>query len=214
MPPIDPRPRAEPGEAAGSAGTTMQQPAGSAALAVSDASTDQTRLADGRPEHMPSAGFSPPAVAATPPLQLPPLALAFPSDPTTELAPIQQPHEKPTGPSGQTLPPLSSVTGAQAHAPLPKPPEPAHPAPYTKTTNYWPSLNPFTAYYTPSYLDPVESSPGTVVEQNAARRGPSVSLDDPDVRMAAEALGQMRAGTLATGEHDPLGFLALREVGS
>ncbi|KAL2129820.1 hypothetical protein VTI74DRAFT_7269 [Chaetomium olivicolor] len=126
-------------------------------------------------------------------LQLPPLAHAFPDDvgTTTELAPIQPPHEKPIGASGQTLPPLSEVTGAQAHTALPRPPEPSHPAPYAKTINHWPSLNPFTTYYTPSYLDPVESSP-SMGSETGSRRGTSVSLDDPDVRIAAEALGQMR----------------------
>ncbi|KAJ4306051.1 transcriptional regulator opi1 [Collariella sp. IMI 366227] len=70
--------------------------------------------------------------------------------------------------------------------------EPSHPAPFTKPTNHWPSLNPFTAYYTPSYLDPAESSPSMGSEKGSSRRGTSVSLDDPDVRIAAEALGQMR----------------------
>jgi len=127
-------------------------------------------------------------------LRLPPLALSFPSDSTTELAPIQPPRELSAGPSVQTLPPLSSLTAAQIHVPLPKQPEPSHPAPYTRPTNHWPSLNPFTTYYKPSYLEPAESPPSIVSDSGASR---SVSLDDPDVRIAAEALGQMRTGASA-----------------
>ncbi|KAK4120947.1 Opi1-domain-containing protein [Parathielavia appendiculata] len=126
-------------------------------------------------------------------LQLPPLALSFPDEPTTtELAPIKLHHERPAEPSAQTLPPLSSVTGTSAHASLPKPPDPSHPRAYAKPANHWPSLNPFTTYYTPSYLDPVESSPSIGSETSVGQRGSSVSLDDPDVRIAAEALGQMK----------------------
>ncbi|KAK4243293.1 transcription factor Opi1-domain-containing protein [Corynascus novoguineensis] len=126
---------------------------------------------------------------ATPSLQLPPLSLSFPGNSTTELAPIQPSRELSAGPSGQTLPPLSSVTGTQSHAPLPKPPESSHPAPFTGPTKPWPSLNPFTTYYKPSYLEPAESPPSMTSESGPSR---SVSLDDPDVRIAAEALGQMR----------------------
>jgi hypothetical protein len=132
-------------------------------------------------------------------LQLPPLALSFSDEPVTELAPIQPPQEKLAGAPVQTLPPLSSVTGSQAHATLSKPPEPSHPAPYAAPpTNHWPSLNPFTTYYTPSHLDPVESSPSMGSDRSGSLRGASVSLDDPDVRIAAEALGQMRTGEFAT----------------
>lgn len=122
-------------------------------------------------------------------LQLPPLALSFPADSTTELPPIQPSRELSAGPSAHTLPPLSSVTGARGHAPLPKPPDPTHTAP--QPTNHWPSLNPFTTYYKPSYLDPIESPPSMSSDLGPSR---SVSLDDPDVRIAAEALGQMRTG--------------------
>jgi hypothetical protein len=127
-------------------------------------------------------------------LRLPPLALSFPSDSTTELAPIQPRRELSAGPSVQTLPPLSSLTAAQHHVSLPKPPEPSQSAPYSRPTNHWPSLNPFTTYYKPSYLEPAESPPSIVSDPGASR---SVSLDDPDVRIAAEALGQMRTGASA-----------------
>jgi hypothetical protein len=130
-------------------------------------------------------------------IRLPPLALSFPTDSSAELAPIQPPHERPAGAANQTLPPLSSVTGAQ-HASFPSPPEPVRPAAHTRPTNHWPSLNPFTTYYTPSYLDPAESpSPSVGSERSVGRKPASVSLDDPDVRIAAEALGQMRTGASA-----------------
>lgn len=133
-------------------------------------------------------------------LQLPPIALPYPENesPVTELAPIQPPHEKPAASSAPTLPPLSSVTG-----PLPNPPEPSHPPPFSNRINHWPSLNPFTAYYSPSHLDPIEPSPSMASSMGSdrgdARRSASVSLDDPDVRIAAEALGNLRAGALGPG---------------
>jgi hypothetical protein len=135
-------------------------------------------------------------------VQLPPLALSFPDEPTTELAPIQPRHEKSAAPPAPTLPPLSSVTGSSAHAPLPKPPEPSHPRTLAKPPNHWPSLNPFTTYYTPSYLDPVESSTSMGSDPGVSQRSSSVSLDDPDVRIAAEALGQMRTGASAEKTRD------------
>ncbi|KAL2265897.1 hypothetical protein VTJ83DRAFT_5249 [Remersonia thermophila] len=127
------------------------------------------------------------------PLQLPPLKLSFPDDTATELPPIQARNVRSSGSSAPTLPPISSVTGAQAHAPLPKPPEASPPPPpLASPPTHWPSLNPFTTYYRPSYLDPVESSPSATSEQSSGARARSVTLDDPDVRIAAEALGQMK----------------------
>ncbi|KAK4097589.1 Opi1-domain-containing protein [Parathielavia hyrcaniae] len=142
--------------------------------------------------HEKSPGNFPTPLDTLSSLQLPPLALSFPDKPTTELAPIQSHHERPAGPTAPTLPPLSSVTGTSAHAPLPKPPDPSHPRTLAEPTNHWPSLNPFTTYYTPSFLDPVESSPSMGSEPSVGQRASSVTLDDPDVRIAAEALGQMR----------------------
>ncbi|KAK6600878.1 hypothetical protein H4I95_07860 [Botrytis cinerea] len=78
--------------------------------------------------------------------------------------------------------------------------EPVAEAPLT-----WPSSNPLTAYYQPG---PSQLSPKTTTRRstdspngmdldlsdNRARRGGSVlSIDDPDVRLAAEALGDLRA---------------------
>lgn len=78
----------------------------------------------------------------------------------------------------------------------------------TVPLTHWPSLNPLTTYYTPSHAQSADSparmdldvvsnsamsaaSPDRFYEGRAA----SVSLDDPDVRMAAEALGDLRAGS-------------------
>ncbi|KAK4149045.1 clock-controlled protein 8 [Chaetomidium leptoderma] len=161
--------------------STAMQPTGGAALTADASDKKQTSSDHQGHGHHPSSDFSAPINTPVP-------ALSFQNDPTTELAPIQPLHEKSAGSSAQTLPslssltPLSSLIGAQTHTALP---EPSHPSPHSKQTN-WPSSNPFTACYTPAYLDPVEPSP------SISHRGTSVSLDDPDVRIAAEALGQMR----------------------
>ncbi len=198
MEPYSPRAQAEASNVVSPASTTMQKPTdpdvlAADALAMRPAGSKHHGL-----EHTPSGAF-PTTLNTASPLQLPPLAFSsFQSDSITELAPIQRPHEKPAGSAGPTLPPLSSVTGAQAHAALPKPPDASHSAASTKpAATHWPSLNPFTTYYTPSYLDPAESSPSMASDRSVGHRGGSVSLDDPDVRIAAEALGQMRTGTSA-----------------
>lgn len=110
-----------------------------------------------------------------------PSTLNFPAAPTTELLSIH--HER-------TLPPLPTVR--------PEPVAVAEPAPFV-----WPSSNPLTAYYQPgpSQLSPKNKSmdsPGGMdidTPDSRGRRGGSVlSIDDPDVRIAAEALGDLRAG--------------------
>ena len=94
----------------------------------------------------------------------------------------------------------------------PLPPAPAEPRfrpePIIETQFTWPSSNPLTAYYQPgpSALSPknksahssIDSPSGMDVDtpDSRGRRGGSVlSIDDPDVRIAAEALGDLRAGT-------------------
>lgn len=120
------------------------------------------------------------------PLVLRPLHDAAPA-PSAELAPIQSQHEKKASGPNQ-LPSLSSVTGGLK--PSPEPPAPTH----------WPSLNPFTVYYAPSHTQPIDRMDAERMKSAASperyheRRSASVSLDDPDVRMAAEALGDLRAG--------------------
>jgi hypothetical protein len=77
---------------------------------------------------------------------------------------------------------------------------------------HWPSMNPFTTYYTPSHLQSAQPlSPADVNSGNSdlgsiaspdrgyESRGPSVSLDDPEVRLAAEALGDLKAGMSRLG---------------
>lgn len=109
-----------------------------------------------------------------------PQSLDFPSVPTADLPPIH--HER-------TLPPL--------------PPAPAEPRYRPEEHQFvWPSSNPLTAYYQPgpSQLSPKNKSadsPSTMdvdTPDSRGRRGGSVlSIDDPDVRIAAEALGDLRA---------------------
>jgi hypothetical protein len=76
----------------------------------------------------------------------------------------------------------------------------------------WPSTNPLTAYYQPGSLHTSPSTRSTMLvdspsamdidataPDNRFRRGGSVlSIDDPDVRLAAEALGDLRAGKITT----------------
>ncbi|ESZ98586.1 hypothetical protein SBOR_1036 [Sclerotinia borealis F-4128] len=116
-----------------------------------------------------------------------PQTIHLPSIPTADLPPIH--HER-------VLPPLPLVSTetkyrqeSTAEPPL-----------------IWPSSNPLTAYYQPgpSQLSPkimarrsTDSPNGMDLDlsDNRARRGGSVlSIDDPDVRLAAEALGDLRAG--------------------
>jgi hypothetical protein len=114
-----------------------------------------------------------------------PQSLNFPSAPAADLPPIH--HER-------TLPPL--------------PPAPAEPRYRPEEHQFvWPSSNPLTAYYQsgPSQLSPKNKSadsPSTVdvdTPDSRGRRGGSVlSIDDPDVRIAAEALGDLRAGGIYT----------------
>jgi transcriptional repressor OPI1 len=72
----------------------------------------------------------------------------------------------------------------------------------------WPSSNPLTAYYQPgpSQLSPKAGpvpgmdSPNRMdvdtPDGRGMRGGSVLSMDDPDVRLAAEALGDLRAGML------------------
>ncbi|KAK3373213.1 transcription factor Opi1-domain-containing protein [Lasiosphaeria ovina] len=136
--------------------------------------------------------------------------LVFPDAPAAELPPIQLQHDKTALGSHQTtLPSLSSVTGGQSQRfpPLQPSPEPLHAAPAAllQPVRHWPSLNPFTAYYSPSYAQPAETPQrmdpehyATPPSRNYGRRAGSVSLDDPDVRLAAEALGELRADFTST----------------
>jgi len=113
-----------------------------------------------------------------------PKTLTFPSTPVAEPQPAH--HER-------RLPPLPVVQ-----------PEPRM---RVEESHSWPSGNPLTAYYQPgpSHLSPKGikpsngmNSPSTMdldgPDSRGRRGGSVVSIDDPDVRMAAEALGDLRAG--------------------
>ncbi|TVY92814.1 Clock-controlled protein [Lachnellula willkommii] len=112
-----------------------------------------------------------------------PQSLEFPSVPTTN---------PPCAHHDRTLPPLPSA-----------PTEPRFRA--EEHQFVWPSSNPLTAYYQPgpSQLSPknsstigIDSPSGMDLDtpESRGRRGGSVlSIDDPDVRLAAEALGDLRA---------------------
>ncbi|WYZ38147.1 hypothetical protein EsH8_III_000061 [Colletotrichum jinshuiense] len=181
------------------------------------------------PTHIPSqlpAYAPPPSYAHT--QSHDPNLLRFPDAPTTELAPIL-PAVKHNDNVGHNLPSLSSVTGPpppRFAPPTPsQPAEPQQPPPSltrastTVPLTNWPSLNPLTTYYTPSHAQSADSparmdldvisnsamsaaSPDRFYEGRAA----SVSLDDPDVRMAAEALGDLRADFINSppSRHTPL----------
>jgi len=127
-----------------------------------------------------------------------PASLSFPDVPSAELAPIQPVAQHA---AGSSLPSLSAVTGPPQAPFAPDTRDQAYP---TCRPNHWPSLNPLTAYYASSHapddlrMDIDESSTGTFSAASPDRhyegRANSLSLDDPDVRLAAEALGDLRAG--------------------
>ncbi|KAK8135696.1 transcription factor Opi1-domain-containing protein [Apiospora sp. TS-2023a] len=96
-------------------------------------------------------------------------------------------------------PPLSATASASASSST------STAVPLRPQATHWPSLNPLTAYYAPSHAqgaepmqmegDSTNSSVSSAAspEQYESGRASSVSLDDPDVRLAAEALGDLRA---------------------
>ncbi|MBE3043165.1 hypothetical protein IMZ48_11455 [Candidatus Bathyarchaeota archaeon] len=122
-----------------------------------------------------------------------PASLQFPDAPTTDLPPIQ-PVSALAQENGNTLPSLSSVTGNQSFQ------APSHltdssPAPWPAQPHR-DSLQPRAAE-SPARMD-LETSSNSVASAASPDyfdgRAGSVSLDDPDVRLAAEALGDLRAG--------------------
>ncbi|KAG9242710.1 transcription factor Opi1-domain-containing protein [Calycina marina] len=117
----------------------------------------------------------------------------FPNVPDTALPPIY--HER-------TLPPLPAVPAEQRYRS-----ETATEAPYV-----WPSSNPLTAYYQPgpSQLSPKNKTPPHLQSPapmaldvpDAIRQSGGVFIDDPDVRMAAEALGDLRSDFIHSPPHN------------
>jgi len=131
-----------------------------------------------------------------------PNTIHLPSIPSTILPPA---HRE------RTLPPISSLTHESEHQfrSIEKSDHPHLPLAHLRTEepppNFWPSANPLAAYYqsSASHVSPRSKTSVSADSPNAmdldtdsrGRRGGSVlSMDDPDVRMAAEALGDLRAG--------------------
>ncbi|CAN8096016.1 unnamed protein product [Discula destructiva] len=159
-------------------------------------------------------GYSPPSYAYSQQHDHDPLTLNFPDAPNTELAPLQlgaQEH------SISVLPSLASLTA---------PPSASSPSNLARVstrsdTSYsppprprgWPSGNPYSAYYTPGHgqsadsparMDTDSTSNGTrgpLSPDTMGGRASSVSLDDPDVKMAAEALGDLKANFVSSPRH-------------
>lgn len=145
-------------------------------------------------------------------------SIQFPDVPTTALVlpppnqprPLSHNDNDALSNSNNTLPPLSSVTGGQplalrGDAMMNHSPHPVH---------SWPPLNPIASYFpspgqthqaqhahrldSPSTMD-LDASSNSVAsaaspDRHMDGRASSVNLDDPDVRLAAEALGDLRAG--------------------
>ena len=177
-------------------------------LSHRDAADDHFDL----PHKLPS--YPPPSYAQTNDLA----AFRFSGHHKPELPPIQSlttQHDqgKNAASKNHTLPSFSTLTASSAplySSPHPPVPAPAYSPPDPKPVNHWPSLNPLTAYYTPSHAEngepPMRMDVDTSSNSGASAASPdrfpdgrasSVSLDDPDVRMAAEALGDLRAGQSA-----------------
>ncbi|KAF5668100.1 hypothetical protein FHETE_5366 [Fusarium heterosporum] len=136
--------------------------------------------------------FSPPAYSNV----VLPNALKFPDVPNTDLSTLP-PLARIEADNDIKLPSLSSLTNEMALEP-------------PKT---WPPLNHMPLYQSPVLFGHAESptrmdldSPNSVVSAASpdrlvdARAG-SVSLDDPDVRLAAEALGDLRADFISSPPH-------------
>ncbi|KAK2602893.1 hypothetical protein N8I77_009395 [Diaporthe amygdali] len=135
-----------------------------------------------------------------------PTTLNFPQPPSNELAPLQL---NPTSDHGvNSLPSLAYLAGpptsnslrfaSSSAASDTSFSPPVRPRP-------WPTGNPYSAYYSgghaqsagsPAKMDLDSLSSGTrgpLSPEPIGGRASSVSLDDPDVRMAAEALGDLKA---------------------
>ncbi|KAF6823210.1 clock controlled protein (transcription factor Opi1) [Colletotrichum musicola] len=150
-------------------------------------------------KHNDNVGHSLPSLSSVtgpPPPRFAPLQPPPPLSQPIEPPPPRQPHQQ---------------APVQPPPPLQQPPAHLRAPTTTKTTTtapvtHWPSLNPLTTYYTPSHAQPADP-PARMdldVNTNSAlsalsaaesrdRRAVSVNVDDADVRIAALALGELRA---------------------
>lgn len=116
------------------------------------------------------------------------------------------------------LPSVPKIEIPQTHNERALPPTspPAVEKPQRPEPTHWPSSNPLSAYYQSSAL---ESSPtsrstagvsssstmdvdGANSDSRSRRAGSVLSMDDPDVRLAAEALGDLRAGKYMNSHYE------------
>ncbi|KAI9149567.1 Clock-controlled protein 8 [Paramyrothecium foliicola] len=150
----------------------------------------------GPPPTLPRLHPNPTAISSPPSYSQASLPVRFPDVPTTEL-PLPRPRPMYNDAGDQVLPSLSALTAGQS----------LHGEP-NRSQPHWPVLNPIKAYpaqaqnHLPKIDSPdtmeVDASSNSVVSAASPDpihepRASSVSLDDPDVRLAAEALGDLRA---------------------
>lgn len=153
--------------------------------------------------------YAPPSYAFSQQQNHDPSTIVFPDPPSTELAPLQlNAHENSVG----SLPSLAYLTGASATTATTRRFGPSSAnrdksySPPPSRIRTWPTGNPYSVYYTGGHGHPADSPARMDIDSmSSGTRGPlspdivggrasSVSLDDPDVRMAAEALGDLKAG--------------------
>jgi hypothetical protein len=168
----------------------------------------------------PNQNPNPNAVASPPSYSHSALPLRFPDVPTTELPPPRPRSMAHNDGADQTLPSLTTLTGIP---PLRNDPARQH---QHQQQQHWPVLNPIKSYpvhSTKNQLPKIDSA--DVMELDTSRhsvgsaasvdhthdaRASSVSLDDPDVRLAAEALGDLRADFVSSppGGSNPSALMA------
>ncbi|KUI59780.1 Clock-controlled protein 8 [Cytospora mali] len=140
-----------------------------------------------------------------------PSTLDFPDPPSNELAPLQ--FNSSYDNSLNSLPSLASLTGTSTSSSRRFAPSSA-----ASDTSYsppprpraWPTGNPYSVYYNaPSAESPARMdidgmshvTRGPLSPDPMGGRASSVSLDDPDVRMAAEALGDLKADFVSSPQN-------------
>lgn len=178
--------------------------------------------------HDPSTlAFPDPPSTELAPLQLHPHAdHAANNNPLPSLASLTGTPAPSSSSSSRRFPPHSATPHDTTNTPYSPPPPPP------SRLRSWPSGNPYSAYYAPGHgradsplrmdIDATSNGNGNgngiiraplSPDNNVVVRATSVSLDDPDVRMAAEALGDLRAGEcFAPAVYTPSSFIPTRSV--